>query len=57
MISLLSMLRVTKLPLDHNERDTFVRHLDRMRVSQLMGRKPPSHACGRCRVMQLFAFG
>ncbi len=37
---------MSELPLDHDERNTFVRHLDRMGVSQLVGRKPPSHAGG-----------
>jgi hypothetical protein len=48
---------VSELPLDHDERDTFVRHLDGVGVSQLVGREPPSHAGGRGRVMQLFARG
>jgi hypothetical protein len=48
-------VRVSELPLDHDKRDTFVRHLDRVRVPQLVGREPPSHACGPGRVMQLFA--
>ena len=39
-------VRVSELPLDHYQRDTFVRHLDGMGVSQLVGRKPPSHAGG-----------
>jgi hypothetical protein len=50
-------VRVSELPLDHYERDTFVRHLNGVRVSQLVWRKAPSHACGRSRVMQLFSRG
>jgi len=50
-------VRVSELPLDHDQRDTFVRHLDGMGVPQLVGRKPPSHAGGQGRVMQLFACG
>lgn len=46
---------MSELPLDHDERDTFVRHLERVGVSQLVGREPPSHACGRGCVMQLFS--
>ena len=48
---------VPELPLDHDERDTFVRHLNGVSVSQLVWRKPPSHTCGRASVMQLFARG
>ena len=48
---------VSQLPLDHDKRDTFVRHLNRVGVPQLMGREAPSHARGRGRVMQLFARG
>jgi hypothetical protein len=48
---------MSELPLDHDKRDTFVRHLDRVGVSQLVGREPPSHTCGRGRVMQLLARG
>lgn len=44
-------VRVSELPLDHDEQDTFVRHVDRMSVSQLVWRKPPSHACDRSRVI------
>ena len=29
-----------ELPLDHGQRDTFARHLDRMRMAKLMGREP-----------------
>ena len=31
-------VRVSELPLDYDERDTFVRHFDRVGVSQLVGR-------------------
>jgi hypothetical protein len=50
-------VRVSELPLDHDERDPFVRHLDRVGVSQLVWREPPSHAGGCGRVMQLFSRG
>src|SRR5205807_8608614 len=50
-------VRVSELPLDHDQRDTFVRHLNRVGVSQLVWREPPSHACGCGRLMQLFASG
>jgi hypothetical protein len=46
---------VPELALDHHERHAFVGHLDRVCVSQLVGRKPASDArCGG-RVMQLLA--
>ena len=48
---------MSELRLDHDERNAFVRHLDRVSVSQLTWRKAPSHACGRGRMMQLFARG
>jgi hypothetical protein len=32
------------LPLNDRQRDPFVRHLDRARVSELMPRKPPAHS-------------
>ena len=50
-------VRVSQLPLNHDKRDTFVRHLNRVGVPQLVGREPPSHARGRGRVMQLFTRG
>src|SRR5205807_6564892 len=50
-------VRVSELPLDHDKRDTFVRHLNRVSVPQLMGREAPSDARGRGRTMQLFARG
>jgi len=31
-----------ELPLDNRQRDAFVRHLDRMRVAELMRCEPPS---------------
>ena len=48
---------MSELSLDHDKRDTFVRHLNRVRVPQLVGREAPSDSCGRGRVMQLFARG
>jgi hypothetical protein len=41
--------------LDDNQRHTFVRHLNRVRVPQLMGREPSTHASGRRRPAQLGA--
>jgi hypothetical protein len=32
-----------ELPLDDRQRDPFVRHLDRVRVSELVRREPPPH--------------
>jgi len=32
-----------ELPLDNRQRDPFVRHLDRVRMPELVGRKPPAH--------------
>jgi hypothetical protein len=44
---------VPELALDHDERDAFVRHLDRVGVTQLMRREPTPHTrCGG-RVVQL----
>ena len=66
MISLLSTLqidardaevRMSELPLDHDQRHTFVRHLDRMGVSQLMLVPTSAQAsikptCSLCRRVQ-----
>lgn len=48
---------VPELALDHDERDALVRHLDRVRVPQLVRREPPAYTrC--CRgVVELFACG
>jgi hypothetical protein len=48
-------VRVAELALDHNQRDTFVRHFDRMGVSQLMWGESPTDASCRGRVVQLLA--
>jgi hypothetical protein len=48
---------VARLALDHHERDALVRHLGRVRVSELVGRAPPSDTCRRGRVVQLLAGG
>ena len=46
---------VTEMALDHDQRDPFTRHLNRVRVPQLMRREPTTHP-GRDRgVVQLFA--
>jgi hypothetical protein len=50
-------VRVAELTLDHNERDTLVRHLDRVRVPKLVWSKAtPDTSCEGC-VMQLLARG
>lgn len=44
-------VRVPELPLDDNERDAFVRHLDRVRVAELWGanrRRTPAASAVRC---------
>ncbi len=46
-----------QLPLDHNERNAFVSHLDRVRVPQLVWGKPAPDACPGGSAMQLFARG
>jgi hypothetical protein len=33
-----------KLTLDHDQRDALVRHLDRVRIPELMRREPAAHA-------------
>jgi hypothetical protein len=33
-----------ELPLDNRQRNPFVRHLDRVRVPELVRRKPPPHS-------------
>jgi hypothetical protein len=65
MISLLSnalqvdagdpQLGVPKLTLDHDQRNAFVRHLDRRGVAQLVWREPPSHTRRAGSVTQLLA--
>jgi hypothetical protein len=46
---------VPELPLDHDERDPFVRHLDRVRVPQLVRRESPADASCGCSVVELLA--
>lgn len=46
---------VPKLTLDHDERNAFVRHLDRMGVAQLVWREPPSHTRRAGSMVQLLA--
>ena len=46
---------VPELALDHDERDAFVRHLDRVSVPKLMRREPPPHACSGGNLVQLLA--
>lgn len=46
-----------KLPLDNNQRNALVRHLDGVRVPQLMRREPTPHASFSGRVMQLLPRG
>jgi hypothetical protein len=52
-----SEVGVPELPLDHDERDTFMRHLNRMGMPQLMRRESPSAACSGSRVVKLLARG
>jgi len=44
---------VAELPLDHDQRDAFVRHLDCVSVSQLVRREAPSDTRRGGRMMQL----
>ena len=44
-----------KLTLDHDERNVFVRHLDRMGVPQLVWREPPSDTRRAGSMVQLLA--
>ena len=46
---------VPKLTLDHDQRNAFVRHLDRMSMAQLVGREPPSHTRSGGGMVQLLA--
>jgi len=46
---------VRVLALDHDERDSLVRHLDRVRMSQLVRREPTSDARRGSCVVQLLA--
>jgi hypothetical protein len=48
---------VPKLPLDNNQRNALVRHLDGVRVPQLMRREPTPDASFSGRVMQLLPRG
>jgi hypothetical protein len=48
---------VPELALDHNERDALVCHLDRVGVSQLVWREPPSDSGRGGRLVQLLARG
>jgi len=42
---------VTELPLDHDERDAFMRHLDGVSVAKLVRREPTPDASSDGRVM------
>jgi hypothetical protein len=44
---------MTDLSLDHDQRDAFVRHLDRVRVSELMGREPAADSGLECGISKL----
>jgi hypothetical protein len=44
-----------ELTLDHDQRTAFVRHLDGMRMAQLVRREPPSHAGSGGGMVQLLA--
>lgn len=44
-----------QLTLDDNERNAFMRHLDRVSMPQLVGREPPSHPRRDGGMVQLLA--
>ena len=44
-----------ELALDHGERHALVRHLDRVYMTQFVGREPPAHACPDRGTPELFA--
>ncbi len=44
-----------ELALDHNQRHALMRHLDGMRVTELMGREPSPHARLDCGAPKLLA--
>ena len=44
-----------ELPLDDDQRDALVGHLDRVRVAELVRRKAPTHARPDCCTSQLLA--
>jgi hypothetical protein len=46
---------VTELALDHDQRNPLARHLNRMRVPQLMRREPATNPSRERRVAELFA--
>ena len=46
---------VTELSLDHDQRDPLARHLNRMRVSELMRREPATHLGSERGVVELLA--
>ena len=50
-------VRVLELALDDHEPDAFVRHLNGVSVSELMGRESSADASDRGCVVQLFAGG
>jgi hypothetical protein len=46
---------VTELALDHDQRDALARHLNRVRLAQLMRREPTRDSCLDRGVVKLFA--
>jgi hypothetical protein len=50
-------VRVAELPLNHHERNAFVRHLNRVGMSQLVRGEPTSYASRRRRVVHWLARG
>ena len=48
-------VRMPELALDHDERDPFMGHLDRVRMPELMRGEPASHASGGSSMRELLA--
>ena len=46
---------MSELSLDDDQRHALMRHLDRVRVTELMGREPAAHAGLGCGTRQLLA--
>jgi hypothetical protein len=46
---------VSELALDHDQRHALVRHLDCMRMTELMGSEPPPHTRLECGAPKLLA--
>ncbi len=46
---------VSQLTLDHDQRNSLVRHLDSVGIAELVRREAAANAGAGCRVVQLFA--